>query len=158
MDKGKEALIWITDILDKHKIPYQIEGGMAAICYGSTRELADIDMFIPSYGFEQIAADIKDHSVFGPASYFSSHWRLIYQVIIYHNQQIELCDASDAQYLNTLSNEWIDRIPDFSKAENLTMFGIPVKVIPKDDLIEYKSRLRREVDLIDIAQMTERND
>lgn len=33
------------------------------------------------------------------------------------------------------------------------MFDIYIRVISKNDLIEYKSRVNREVDIIDIEQM-----
>lgn len=33
------------------------------------------------------------------------------------------------------------------------MFDIYIRIIPKNDLIEYKSRVNREVDIIDIEQM-----
>ncbi len=64
-----------------------------------------------------------------------------------------VCDAGRAKYLDTQNNTWIKRDIDFAKAETIGIFGISTKVIPKDDLLEYKSRVNREVDIIDIEQI-----
>ena len=153
MSKAKAALIWIVDILDKYGIPYQVEGGLAANCYGSTRELVDIDIFIPSFGFETISKDVTGYVVFGPAFHTGTHWRLAYQILNYCGQQIEICDAGKAKYLDTQNNMWIKKDIDFTESETIEIFGISTKVIPKDDLLEYKSRTNREVDIIDIEQI-----
>ena len=153
MKKAKTALIWIIDVLNKHGIPYQVEGGLAANCYGSTRELADIDIFIPSFGFEKISKDVEGYVDFGPAFHTGTEWRLVYQVLNYRGQQIEICDAGKANYFDTQSNTWIKREIDFTKAETIEIFDISTKVIPKSDLIEYKSGTNREVDIIDIEQI-----
>ncbi len=154
MFKAQAALMWIVDILDKHGIPYQVEGGLAANCYGSTRELVDIDVFIPSFGFDRISKDVNGYVDVGPVFHTGTHWRLVYQILNYRGQQIEICDAGKAKYLDTPNNTWIERDIDFTKAETIEIFGISTKVIPKDDLLEYKSRLNREVDIIDIEQIT----
>ena len=91
--------------------------------------------------------------VFGPALHTGTHWRLVYQILNYCGQQIEICDAGKAKYLDTQNNIWIKRDIDFTKAETIGIFGISTKVIPKDDLLEYKSRTYREVDIIDIEQI-----
>ncbi len=44
---SKEALLWIIQILNDKKIPYQIVGGLAARLHGVDRPLADIDFDIP---------------------------------------------------------------------------------------------------------------
>jgi len=153
MNKAKTALIWIVEVLNKHGIPYQVEGGLAANCYGSTRELADIDIFIPSFGFDKISKDVEGYVDFGPALHTGTHWRLVYQVLDYRGQQIEICDAGNARYLDSANNTWIIRDIDFTEAETIEILDISTRVIPKNDLIEYKSRVNREVDIIDIEQM-----
>ena len=153
MNKAKAALIWIVEVLNKHGIPYQVEGGLAANCYGSTRELADIDIFIPSFGFDKISKDVEGYVDFGPALHTGTHWRLVYQVLDYRGQQIEICDAGNARYLDSANNIWIVRDIDFTEAETIEILDISTRVIPKYDLIEYKSRVNREVDIIDIEQM-----
>jgi hypothetical protein len=153
MVKARAALVWIVDILDKHGIPYQVEGGLAANCYGSNRELVDIDIFIPSFGFEKISKDVEGYVELGPEFYTGTHWKLVYQIFNYCGQQIEICDAGRAEYLDTQNDTWIEKDIDFSKAETIGIFGISTKVISKDDLLEYKGRLNREVDIIDIEQI-----
>jgi hypothetical protein len=154
MVKAKAALVWIVDILDKHGIPYQVEGGLAANCYGSNRELVDIDIFIPSFGFEKISKDVEGYVEFGPEFHSGTHWKLVYQLLNYCGQQREICDAGRAEYLDTQNDTWIKRDIDFTKAKTIGIFGISTKVMRKDDLLEYKGRLNREVDIIDIEQIT----
>jgi predicted nucleotidyltransferase len=84
-----------------------------------------------------------------------THWRLIYQVLNYDGEQIELCDADNAEYLDAKKNVWIKRNIDFKEASTIPLFGINVKVISKPDLIEYKSSLNRDVDIMDIEQLRE---
>ena len=153
MNKAKAALIWIVEILNKHGIPYQVEGGLAANCYGSTRELADIDIFIPSFGFDEISEDVEGYVDFGPGLHHGTRWRLVYQVLDYGGQRIEICDAGKARYFDSTNNTWIKRDIDFTEAETIEIFGRSTRVIPKNDLTEYKSGVNREVDIIDIEQM-----
>ena len=150
MVKGKEALLWIVKILNENNIPYQIEGGLAAIYYGSKRDLIDIDIFIPSFGFNKIHDKVKKYITFGPDFHAGTHWKLIYLKLKYHNQQIEICDADNAEYLDTTEGKWIKRNIDFSKSELGKLFDTKVCIIPKKDLIDYKKRLNRDVDKLDI--------
>lgn len=147
-------MVWIVGVLNDNGVPYQIEGGLAANCYGSTRNLQGIDIFIPSDGFLKIASEVDKYSEFGPDYHEGENWVLTYQILNYCGQQIELCDAGDARYLDSETGQWIERDIDFSKAHDMRAAGVPVKVIPKRDLIEYKSRLARDVDLADIKEIS----
>jgi hypothetical protein len=46
-EKISQALNWIVSLLNRHHIPYQIVGGLAAKAYGARRALVDIDMYVP---------------------------------------------------------------------------------------------------------------
>jgi hypothetical protein len=70
------ALQWITNIIKKHNIPYQIAGGLAVRAYGSTRHLMDIDIDIPEQDFKNIIDDVRDFIAFGPDRFKSDTWDL----------------------------------------------------------------------------------
>ena len=53
MRNTKKALTWIVRVLRKYKVSFQISGGFAARAYGATRELADIDIYIPNKAFDK---------------------------------------------------------------------------------------------------------
>ncbi|WP_319018089.1 hypothetical protein [Gallaecimonas mangrovi] len=43
-----QALNWLTALLARQQLPYQIVGGLAAHLYGGSRPVADIDLYIPA--------------------------------------------------------------------------------------------------------------
>ena len=81
------ALQWITDYLHRHQIPYLITGGLAAIAYGSTRPLADIDLYVPEDYFHQITIFSKDYIIEGPARYRDDNWDLNLVELEYQEQK-----------------------------------------------------------------------
>ena len=68
-EKTVRALGWIIEILNRHKIEYQISGGLAGKIFGSERELHDIDIDISKKYFNKILPDISDYIIYGPAHY-----------------------------------------------------------------------------------------
>ena len=52
MRNAKTAFLWIIRILKKHRVPYQVTGGLAAKIYGAKRKLNDIDIDISKKDFE----------------------------------------------------------------------------------------------------------
>jgi hypothetical protein len=72
-----EALRWVVDILKNNNVSFQLTGGFAAKLYGSTRELADIDIDIEENGFEKIFDEVKDYIIYGPKQYKDDNWDLM---------------------------------------------------------------------------------
>ncbi len=151
-DPGK-AFHVIVSILRKHNVSFQIAGGLAARVYGSTRKLADIDIYIPFDGFEKILLDVKQHIVFGPGHHKSDLWDLVYLKLDYDGQIIELGDADNTKFRNANTGQWVKEDIDFSTSEIREIFSISVPVMPKDKLLSYKSKLQRDVDKIDLEQI-----
>ncbi|MEW8323409.1 MAG: hypothetical protein AB2606_12270 [Candidatus Thiodiazotropha taylori] len=56
-----EALQWIVSLLNQHRIPFLICGGLAAVGYGSKRELNDIDLFVPGELFKKVVLLGNEH-------------------------------------------------------------------------------------------------
>lgn len=153
MKATQEAFHWIISILKKHRITFQITGGLAAKIYGSSRELADIDIDMPESEFEKILPEVKNFIIFGPARYKDENWDLWLMTLCYQGQEIDICGAYEAQIYDKNNEEWYWLETDFSVSSTKEIFGIMVPVIPKNELITYKSKLRREVDLLDLKDI-----
>ncbi|KKS64508.1 MAG: hypothetical protein UV34_C0038G0001 [Parcubacteria group bacterium GW2011_GWB1_42_6] len=149
MRSAKPAFIWIISILKKRKIPFQISGGMAARVWGAKRELADIDINVDLENFDEILPEVKKFVIFGPGKYKDKNWDLYEMTLRYRGQEIDICRASDQKIFNKNTKKWESLRIDFSTSRNKKVFGLPVSVMPKDELIDYKIKLRRPVDLKD---------
>jgi hypothetical protein len=148
------AFRWIVGILQNHNIPFQIGGGFAAQLYGATRELADIDFDIPESRFAELLPEVKQYIKFGPEQYRDDNWDLLLLTLSYEGQDIDICGAYEAKVFDQAQGQWMDIKDDFSTANKLTVYEIDVPIMNKGELIEYKTMLGREVDKIDVAQMT----
>lgn len=152
MENTAEAFKWIIGILKEHNIPFQITGGLAAKVYGSSRELFDIDIDIPDNRLQDVVSEVKEYIQFGPARYQDDYWDLLLLILNYKGQRIDLSGIS-ARIFDQNTKQWVEIRTDFSKYETKNIFGVLVPVIQKEDLIEYKSKLMRPEDKIDIEEM-----
>jgi hypothetical protein len=155
MQDYHKALHWITDILEQQAIPYQIAGGLAAISYGASRPLYDIDLDTPETAFPQLATILKEYIIFGPEHYQDEHWDLLLMTINYHGQLIDLGGAYETKVFAAQDQRWHPLPVDFNKVEYKTISDRTFPVIPLKDLIHYKKQLGRPVDLQDLAELTE---
>ncbi len=150
---SQAALVWITDLLHKLDIPYQIQGGLAAKAYGAKRNLVDIDIDIPQSGFNKIAGSVKDYVTYGPAHYKDNSWDIFLMTLSYKGQEIDLTDGENIKMFYPITGHWIKLVTDFSSSCLLDVMGVRVPVIPRDALISYKKIAARQVDLFDIHDM-----
>lgn len=92
--KDKEALIWIINILNKHKIPYMITGGYAARIYGSNRPLADIDIDVSDKSLYKIIPSVQKFISHGPNRYKDNNWDILGLTLHYKGQEIGISGVS----------------------------------------------------------------
>ena len=147
------ALAWITENLNRLDITYQIAGGLAAKCYGSTRPLHDSDIYVPGKSLSIVEDELAEYIEFGPKHHKDENWDLVFMKLYYKNQQIEFGDAENTKYFDSESQQWIKEEINFSESNLIEFEGIALHVMPKQDLIKYKQRLNRKVDRIDVKEM-----
>ena len=153
MRDTKQALQWITNILNKNKIPFQIVGGLAAKAHGAKRKLWDIDIYIPEKYKDKIVEKTKKYIVWGPKQIKQKNWDLEYMKIMYAEQKIEIGFPEKTKLFDTTKKKWFQEKIDFSKSELKELFNIEVSVMPKKELIDRKKKLGRKVDKLDLKQM-----
>ncbi len=153
MSNVKEALIWITNIIKKHDIPFQIAGGLAVQAYGSVRKLIDIDIDIPEEAFEKIKNEVSSFIVFGPNQFKDQNWDLFLMTLDYQGQEIDLSGAYNTKIYDKTKQYWVKITTDFSRAQYKNIYGVSLPVIAREELIAYKKILGRPVDLLDVEYL-----
>lgn len=149
------AFQWIVTLLQKYHIPFQITGGLAAQAYGSKRELADIDIDLPEDRLADLLPEVKDFATFGPAQFQDEHWDLQLLTLEYQGQEIDLGGAYQTKIFCAKKKEWVPCPSDFSKSIQKIVFGFKVPIISKEELIQYKTMLGRDVDKVDLAALSD---
>ena len=156
MDR-KRALVWIVGILKKNKIPFQVVGGLAARAWGSKRELWDIDLIVPEEALGKLADLTKDYGVEGPDySKSDESWQnYSYLELNYNEQNIEIAATTEeTKIFDKQTKKWTPWIVDFSKSVMKEVEGLELPVMPLKSLLDYKKKLNRKVDKIDIMELT----
>ena len=141
MERIARGLTWISAILKKHNIPFQITGGLAAHAYGATRPLNDIDIDIPEDRFQEIIPEVEPYIIEGPERFKNSVWDIYVITLNYHGQEIDIGGAYTTRIRDEKTHVWHDLKADLATAETRNIFGIEVPVVNRQDLIEYKSWL-----------------
>lgn len=150
----ESAFKWIINILQTHKVPFQIEGGFASRLYGVDRELEDIDISISEDRFDELLPDIKDFINFGPEQYLDEEWDIKLITLNYNGQDIDIAGAFGRKNFDKTNKKWINTPSNFGTSVYMDVFGLNVPIISKEDLIAYKKLIQRDVDIFDIKALS----
>lgn len=151
--KSNKALEWIVDFLETKNIPYLICGGLAAIAYGSTRQLHDIDLYVSSERYLEVVAFGEEFNSDGPKRLHDANWNVEYVQFFYEDQKVEVGSSDNVGVYDAIGRTWFQKHLDFTNYMDAVVYGRKVRVMDKASLIEYKKKLNREVDIIDIEEM-----
>ncbi|WP_087026402.1 MazG-related protein [Thaumasiovibrio subtropicus] len=153
-DKVKVALKWLKDLSEAEGVDYQIVGGLAATIHGGSREIADIDLYIRNSDANKVLARVSQF-ISKPLTHYTEYgWDLEYFQLVYQNQKIEIGLSQNTKIQSALDGSWYELEIYFSESVVKLYQGIELLVIPVHRLVEYKRILGREVDLIDIQELT----
>ena len=152
----REALRWIVSLLQENHLPFMICGGLAAIGYGSRRVMHDIDILVRGEHFKEVVR-LGEACISKPARRYLEEregWDIEYVQFKHGDIKIEVGSLLDAKIFNSAASRWVPLKADFSHLEVRDLFGIPVPLMNRSELIEYKRQLGRPVDLLDIQAIT----
>lgn len=89
------------------------------------------------------------------APHLSASWDILYLALNYQGIQIEIAESTThPRFYNHRDGHWEDQAIDFAASTRMRLYGVEVAIMPKDELLAYKAMLDREVDHLDIEQMT----
>ncbi len=148
------ALKWLVSLLERHRVPYQVVGGLAAQAYGATRPLVDIDLYMPFRQAKPALEEMRPYLQREPGPHRSAAWDLVYLALEYEGVWIEIGDSDqEPRFFSRLDQIWELQGIDFRKSQKAMLYGVELAVMPKEELIRYKAKLDREVDHQDIGEM-----
>ena len=150
----RAAFHWITKLLRKLRIPFRVSGGLAARFYGSKRPLADIDMDIPDKDIPRLAPEVRRYIIYGPQRYRDRHWDLPLLTLRYRGQLIDLSGADSGKVFDKRKRKKVIAKVHLRRFRRGKLFGVIVPIIPKTELIAYKSALGRRVDVADVKAIS----
>ena len=116
--------------------------------------MVDIDFDIPEDAFEKLVPSVKNYIAYGPKQYQDETWDLLLMTLNYKGQVLDIAGAYAAKLFNHDQKVWESASVDFSKDQLHTIFGIMVPVMDKAELVAYKSKLKRDVDIQDVKEIT----
>ncbi|MEI6843226.1 MAG: hypothetical protein WCK48_01825 [bacterium] len=152
MKNTDKAFLWITSILEKHNIQYKISGGFAGRVYGVSRELADIDIEVSETDILKILTDVEEYIIYGPDRYKDENWDLQLMTLNYEGQDIDISGV-EAKIFNQKSGQWENCTGDLTNVTLIEVYGKKVPIESIENLITYKTKLARDVDIEDVRQL-----
>lgn len=154
MQNTEQAFRWVVGILKQNNIPFQISGGFAARLYGSDRPLYDIDIEIMDTDFDKILPFVKDKIIYGPDRYKDEIFDILLVTLDYYGQEIDICGSETDRLFNQKTKQWESCETDLGSAIEMHSYGLKVPVITSQNLISYKNKIQRPVDLEDVENIT----
>src|SRR3989344_1360460 len=148
-----DVLQWIVGIFRQHNIPYVLTGGTAARIYGSPRRVIDLDFDIPDQDIQSVADSLKQYVVSGPEMHTGGAFTNILLELEYNGVPIDIGGADSPKTFNRKNKTSVTDPTDINRFNMVNIGGGKIRVVPREDLILYKNKLSREVDLKDVKAM-----
>ncbi|BFM48988.1 MazG-related protein [Marinomonas sp. THO17] len=156
-NKVKVALLWLKGLLEREQVEFQIVGGLAATIHGGCRDIADIDLYIHNDNISKLYPYLAPFISKPLGHYVEYGWDLEYCQLVYQGQKIEIGLSQNTRIQSHQDASWHPLEIHFYESVYKDYQGIILPVMPVHRLIDYKRILGREVDRLDIQDLTKQS-
>ena len=153
MKRTKDAFVYIVNTLKENRIPFMIAGGFAAKIYGSPRPLFDIDIWIPRKHMKRIRAKLLPLITMDLKRFKDDKWDDYSMTLTVFGVEVDITAVEGGKIYDQKLSKWVPIRLSLHNVAKKRVFGKIVPVIKPKDLIGYKSKLGREVDIKDVAYL-----
>ena len=151
----QSAAKWIASLLRDRNIPFLVCGGLAARAYGSQRDLHDIDLFVPGEHFLSVVQAGQPFISKAAAHRQEEGWNLTYVQFKYEGVKVEVGSSDGPRIFDANRQTWVPLSIDFSRYATVSLLGLELPLMLKEDLVQYKTALSRPVDIEDVCAIRE---
>jgi len=149
----RKVLELVVNKLRENRILFQVSGGLAAIAYGAKQPLYDIDIDVHKKDISKIRRIFKTNIQDDYYHFQDENFDIWLITLNVHGIDVDISQVEDFFCIKG-KNSKVKIDTYLSKANEVVIEGIRVPVQSKEELIEYKKILSREVDLADIRQIS----
>lgn len=145
------ALTVLTDTLQQHNIPFIGIGGLAAIAWGATRPLVDIDIQVAKKNMPMAEKIFHAYLQTSTRRFQNEHWDIQQMVLSLAGVGADICAAEDFYIVKGGVKHLVPN--SLQNASRKIVGNLEIPVLPLDILLGYKKLLARSVDLEDVGQL-----
>lgn len=148
----KQVFRKLVSSLNKNNIPFQVSGGLAAIFYGSDRDLYDIDIDIYKKDIPKIRKLFKSHIIKDYYNLVDEQFDIWLLTLMIDGVLVDISQVEEAHVFQKDGTK-TKMDSDISQAKYMEYDGLQIPVQDKEKLIAYKKIIGRKTDLMDIRNM-----
>ena len=147
------ALRWVCGLLDECAIPFQLTGDVAAAAYGAPRPVRSLELFIAAEHVPALLRGAEEHVVDYPWRRRDAAWDRVALSLSFDGLTIDVCVVEAARFKEAATGAWRDAAIDPAASVTVRVRDVEAPVMPREQLLDQKRRLDREVDRQDLRHL-----
>ena len=150
------TLCRVLDVLDELGVPFVATGGLAGNLHGSAWPLHDLDFDVVGSALPALASRFHDAVVLGPAPFRDEEFALELLTLELDGVGVDF-SAAESVVLVAPDGRAVPWPTRLHAADQRSLAGRPIPVMPLADLIAYKRIIGRERDVEDLEAVRRRS-
>lgn len=144
----------VCGLLDECAVPFQLTGDVAAAAHGAARPIRSVELFIAAEHVPALLRGAAEHVVDYPWRRRDDAWDRVALSLFFDGVTIDVCIAEAARFREAATGSWREAAIDPAASVIVKVRGVEAPVMPREQLLDQKRRLDREIDRRDVRDIT----